>query len=210
MNQSARMLIKVLPLLWVLVVLTSSAVSADGFDQLRKDAARIKTISADFAQKKSLKILAKPLISEGRFFYAAPDALRWEYLKPLKSLVLSSNGATRRFLMSGGKMVEDTTGSAAAMKIVLDEVAVWMSGRFDANPSFRATLSEGAQTTIELVPQEKGLADMMQKIEIVVSRKDAAIRSVTIVESASAQTRIDFTNVVINAEIDPSVFRDVK
>ncbi len=31
-------------------------------------------------------------------------------------------------------MVEDKTGGAQAMKMVLGEVAGWMSGKFDQNP----------------------------------------------------------------------------
>jgi outer membrane lipoprotein-sorting protein len=199
---------------WLFLILFIAAAPlmarADGFEQLRKDSARIKTISADFVQKKSMKILSKPLISEGKFYYATPDFIRWEYLKPIRSVVISGKGETKRYIASSGKMVEDKTGGAQAMKIVLDEVAGWMSGKFDSNPSFKATLQEGAATTITLIPVEKSLAGMIEKIEIVVSRKDASVKSVRIVESASAETRIDFSRVVINSDIAPSVFQDVQ
>jgi outer membrane lipoprotein-sorting protein len=182
---------------------------ADSFEQLRKDSARIKTISADFVQKKSMKILSKPLVSEGKFYFTAPDFIRWEYVKPLRSVVISAKGVTKRFIASGGKMVEEKTGGAQAMKIVLDEVAGWMSGKFDTNPAFKASLQEGAVTVITLIPVEKSMAGMIEKIEIIVSRKDASMKSVRIVESASAETRIDFSRVVINSDIAPSVFQDV-
>ena len=65
-----------------LVIISLTSAAADNFDQLRKDAANIKTIKARFVQKKSMKILSKPLISQGLFYYAAPDSFRWEYLKP--------------------------------------------------------------------------------------------------------------------------------
>jgi len=181
---------------------------ADDFEKLRKDSARIQTISADFVQKKSMKILSKPLVSEGKFYYAAPDSIRWEYVKPLKSVVVSEKGKTRRYMAAGGKMIEDKTGGAQAMKIVLDEVAGWMGGRFTANPSFTAVLKEGPMTQITLTPAGKGMAGMIEKIEITISRKDASVQSVRIVESATAETRIDFKNVVINQSIQPSVFRD--
>jgi len=95
------------------------------------------------------------------------------------------------------------------MKIVLDEVAGWMSGKFNSNPSFIATLKEGTDTQIILKPTGTGMAGMLEKIEITVSRKNASVRSVRIVESASAETRIEFQHVVINQAINPSVFQDV-
>ena len=201
---------KIFMVLLILLMLLPASVCADNFERLRRDSSRISTISADFVQKKFMKILSKPLVSEGKFYYTAPDSIRWEYSKPIKSVVISDKGNTKRYIASGGKMVEDKTGGAQAMKIVLDEVAGWMSGKFTSNPSFIATLKEGSNTQITLTPVGKSMAGMIEKIEITVSRKDASIKSVRIVESATAETRIDFQHVVLNQEIQPSVFQDVQ
>ncbi len=201
---------KIFMVLLIVLMLLPASVRADNFERLRRDSSRISTISADFVQKKFMKILSKPLVSEGKFYYMAPDSIRWEYSKPIKSVVVSDKGNTKRYIASGGKMVEDKTGGAQAMKIVLDEVAGWMSGKFNSNPSFTAILKEGSNTQITLTPVGKSMAGMIEKIEITVSRKDASIKSVRIVESATAETRIDFQHVVINQEIQPSVFQDVQ
>ena len=131
------------------------AAFADSFEQLRRESANIQTIQARFVQKKFMKILVKPLISEGRFYYVAPDSFRWEYLKPLRSVVIADRGDTRRFTASGGKMIEDKSGGAQAMKIVLGEVTGWMSGKFDQNPSFTATLKKEQIPRSHLCPSGK-------------------------------------------------------
>lgn len=201
---------KIFMVLLILLMLLPASVRADNFERLRRDSSRISTMSADFVQKKFMKILSKPLVSEGKFYYTAPDSIRWEYRQPIKSVVISDKGNTKRFIASGGKMVEDKTGGAQAMKIVLDEVAGWMSGKFTSNPSFTATLKEGSNTQITLTPVGKSMTGMIEKIEITVTRKDASVKSVRIVENATAETRIDFQHVVINQEIQPSVFQDVQ
>jgi outer membrane lipoprotein-sorting protein len=183
---------------------------ADNFEQLRKDAANIKTIQARFVQKKSMKILSKPLISQGLFYYAVPDSFRWEYLKPLRSVVIAYKGDTKRYIASSGKMIEDKTGGVQAMKIVLNEIAGWMSGKFDQNPSFAATLKEGAYTEITLTPVGKSMAGMIEKIKITLSKKETAVKSVKIIESANAFTQIDFSDVQINKVISDKTFQDVE
>ena len=183
---------------------------ANDFEQLRKQSANIKTIQAHFVQKKSLKILSKPLISEGRFYYAAPDSFRWEYFKPLRNIVIANKNNTKRYIASGGKMVEDKTGGAQVMKIVLNEVAGWMSGKFDQNPSFAATINEGANTKITLTPTEKSMTGMIEKIEIILSKKSATVQSVKIIESANNFTQINFDNVEINKAINPSALQDAQ
>ena len=194
----------------ILILSMPFLASADSFEQLRKDSANIKTIQSRFVQKKFMKILAKPLISEGRFYYVAPDSFRWEYLKPLRSVVIAYKDDTRRYILSGGKMIEDKAGGMQAMKVVLGEVAGWMSGKFDQNPSFAATLKEGTNTQITLTPVGKSMSGMIEKIEITVSKKAAAVKSVKIIENANAFTQIDFTDVEINKVISSSVFQDVQ
>jgi len=194
----------------LLFVLLPLYTYADDFAQLRKDAASIKTVQAAFVQKKIMKILSRPLVSEGRFFYAAPDSFRWEYLKPVKSIVLSGKGEAKRYIMSQGKMVEDKSGGVQAMRIVLGEVVNWMSGKFDLNPSFQAAVTEGKNTLITLVPVERNMAGMIEKIEISVVKKSMAIKSVRIIESENAATIIDFSHVEINKAVNASVFQDVE
>lgn len=201
---------KYLILIVLLLVLLPSAVFADNFEQLRRNSATIKTVQARFVQKKHMKILTKPLVSEGGFFYAAPDSFRWEYLKPLRSVVISNKGDAKRYIMSGGKMVEDKSGGVQAMRIVLGEISNWMSGRFDRNPSFKATLKEGANTIITLVPTGKNMSGMIEKIEITVSKKTMAVKTVKIIEGKNALTVIDFNDVEINKTINDSVFQDVQ
>jgi outer membrane lipoprotein-sorting protein len=183
---------------------------ASDFEQLRKESANIKTIQAHFIQKKSMKILSKPLISEGRFYYAVPDSFRWEYFKPLRSIVITYKNNTKRYISSGGKMVEDKTGGVQAMKIVLNEVTGWMNGKFDQNPSFKATINEGANTKVTMTPTEKSMTGMIEKIEIILSKKSATVKSVKIIEGANNFTQIDFDNVEINKAINSSVFQDVE
>jgi hypothetical protein len=114
-------------------------------------------------------------------------------------------------MASGGRMVEDTGSGVLAMGIVLDEVAGWMSGRFDANPSFRASLrNEKTMAFITLTPVGEGMAGIMQRIEIAVSRSDATVKTVRMIESDTAETLIEFRNVRINEALPDGVFRDVR
>jgi outer membrane lipoprotein-sorting protein len=183
---------------------------ANDFEQLRKESAKIKTIQSHFIQKKFMKILSRPLISEGRFYYVVPDSFRWEYFKPLRSIIIAYKNNTKRYIASGGKMVEDKTGGAQALGIVLGEVAGWMSGKFDQNPSFAATIHEGANTRITLTPVGKSMTGMIEKIEITLSKKSTTIQSVKIIESANNFTQINFDNVEINKAINPSIFQDAQ
>ncbi len=211
MRSGKLSLVFILCVIFAAAVFSEAFAAKDGFEELRKNAAEIKTIQAAFIQTKSMKILAKPLISEGLFYFAVPYSFRWEYKKPLRSVVINHQGETKRYIFSGGKMVEDTSGGVQAMKIVLGEITSWMSGKFDQNPSFRAALKEkGEFTQIIMTPTAKNMEGMIEKIVITLSSKDKAVKTVNIIESASAQTRIDFKNTLINKPLPESIFQDVE
>ncbi len=63
----------------MLVLIFMSASSADILDDLKAKQAKIKTVSANFTQEKTTKLLTKPIRTEGRFLYKQPDRIRWEY-----------------------------------------------------------------------------------------------------------------------------------
>lgn len=194
----------------ILLIPDGFCVDDSDFEKLSRESAQIKTLKADFIQKKFMKILAKPLVSEGCFYFVTPDSLRWEYFKPLKSVVIAYRNTTRRYMYSEGKMVEDKTGGAQAMKIVLNEVAGWMSGKFDRNPSFKATIQKKENTLVTLTPVEKKMKGMIERIEITLAPKAGIVKSVKIFEGADNFTQITFNNVKINETIDAAVFREVK
>lgn len=208
--QAYRPLFNILCFLAVLFFSAPIIHAATDFEQLRKESAKMKSLQAGFVQKKFMKILSKPLISEGRFYYAAPDAFRWEYFKPLRSVVISNKNFTKRYIYSEGKMIEDKTGGAQAMKIVLGEITEWMSGKFDQNPSFKATISKKQNTCITLTPAGVNANALIEKIEITLASQAGVVRSVKIYEGADSFTQIDFNNVKINGSINPSVFQEVQ
>jgi len=201
---------KILFLALGMLLIPTSFAWADSFDELRQNAANIKTIQARFAQKKQMKILSKPLLSEGKFVFVAPDSFRWEYTKPLRSVIISHQGETKRFVQTAGKMKEEKSEAMKAVSIVLGEIMHWMSGRFDHNPYFKPSLKEGSNILITLVPVGQNMAGIVEKIDITIARKSMAIKSVNIKEGEHSATTIDFSDVEINKAVNISVFQDVQ
>jgi outer membrane lipoprotein carrier protein len=175
---------------------------------IKSEAARIKTVSARFIQNKHLKILSKPLKSEGRIYFEAPDSLRWEYTAPLQSILLSYQGATKRYFKNGEQFLPDAGGSVQAMHFVLFEIQRWLGGRFNENPDFKADLKGVGK--IVLIPSTKGLKKMLQRIEIQLANHPGMIESVTIFEDEGSYTRLEFYDVELNSELEASIFQEIE
>ena len=180
---------------------------ADTWEGIRGAAGTIQTIRADFVQEKHLSILSKPLISKGVFYYQAPDSLRWEYTSPVRSILLMHQGKTRRYTDTGKGLIEGSHMGTQGMKIVLQEIALWLGGHFSDDPAFDAALKE--DRTIVLTPKDKGFSKMIQHIDLRLSDTPGIITSVEIYEDESSVTRLLFRNAEINEEIKEAVFLEI-
>jgi outer membrane lipoprotein carrier protein len=197
----------------VLVLLCSCpVVRGDDWEPLRNATASIKTLSADFVQEKHLKILVKPLVSRGRFRFAAPGSVRWEYLEPIRTATLVHRGRIQRFVFSKreGKFLQDMSATVEALRVVMEKLTGWMAGRFEQDDAFDAELSPGERPLVTLKPKSKEMSRMIERVEIQFSDRPGVVSSVKIVESPDSSTLIRFENVAVNEEIDIRLFEEIE
>lgn len=178
---------------------------ADSWQGLKAGAGKLSTVQAQFVQQKHMKILARPLVSKGIMYFRAPASLRWEYREPVTSILLLHQGNTRRYVEKDGQLVEDASAHLQSMQMVVQQISAWMSGRFDENPAFAATLAAGRK--IVLVPRDKSFARLIKRIEILLADQPGVIQSVMIYESRDSYTRLLFENAVLNQPLDDLIFR---
>lgn len=193
------------------MVLLSARLSfgwADNWDDLRTAAGKISSVSARFVQEKHMKILIKPLISEGLLFFQTPDSLRWEYQRPIQSILIAHAGKTKKLIRKDGKLIADAAANTPAMQFVIEEISRWLKGRFDENPVFTARLEPGRR--IVLTPSYNSLADMIQRIELVLSARPGVMEAVMIYESEDSYTRLIFSNVELNRPLDRKLFEEIQ
>ena len=132
--------------LFLIGILLSSAVMlgwANNWDDIERESAKIQSVTAHFSQEKHMQILTKPLVSKGRFYFQAPDSVRWEYTSPVRSVLLMRKGDIKRYTMGSRGFVEDSGGSLESMQIVLQEISRWSRGQFTGNEHFSATIKRG-------------------------------------------------------------------
>ncbi len=197
-----------------LFICSLSTVYADEWEEIQNAANTIKSISAKFTQEKHMKILIRPLVSEGRFFFAVPSFLRWEYLSPVRSILLVQNSRVKSYIEGRNGLIEDTKSKAQVMEIVTQEITAWMNGRFHDDPNFNASLITGDMAgnpdKILLTPKEKSFTKIISSIELAVSRKEGTIKSVRINESQDSYTLIKFSEILHNSNIDEKLFREAE
>ena len=177
---------KILFLTALLVTLLLPAVARPSPDwaSLQEGFRNIKTVKAEFTQKRYLPILKDPLHSEGRFFFDASGALRWEYLKPVRSAMLQKGEAVQLYQFSEGRWKPEMTQALEIRRMVLAEINQWLQGRFEESRAFSHLYTPGPPPRVLLTPRE-GINKFIQGIEIILAAKPGVIDRI----SASSQTK---------------------
>jgi outer membrane lipoprotein carrier protein len=198
-------------LLVLFLLLSPPSVRAGNWETFREASSRITSIEAPFVQRKTLPILAKPFVSSGRFFYQPPGSLRWEYERPVRSVLMMHEGKVKRYLREKDAWREDAGAAMPAMQTVLEEIVSWQQGRFDANPHFQASLVDGPEPRVILVPREASWKKMIRQIELTPSREQAGvIKSVRMMEDERTFTVLEFGQVRLNRPLPVSLFVNVE
>ena len=184
---------------------------ADSWAGIREASRRIDSLEAQFVQKKTLPILAKPFVSYGRFFYQPPAQLRWEYDRPVRSVLLMNGGAVKRYLRDRDVWREDSGAALPAMRVIMEEIVNWQQGRFDANSRFHASLLIGPEPRVLLVPSDPSWRKMIQRIVLTLSPEQAGVmKSIRVVEDERSFTVIEFGQVQLNRRLPSSLFVNVE
>lgn len=152
--------------------------------------AGVKSLQADFMQVKEMAIVKEKMVSSGKMYFQ-DGSLRWEYLKPSKSVFVTDKDqmkSNRMFRSMAGLMAGSVTG------INLND------------PSFKVTMfSPGKGYVAELVPLKREMKQMFTKIRLLFGA-DNRVRQVELEES-QGRTVITLSNVKYNVSLDPGLFK---
>lgn len=212
---------------------STTAVSANNYQQLftqTADKAQLvdlsqklnlgETVRGNFVQSRQLKVLKKPLISQGQFIFDKEQGLIWQQIKPFESLLILKDKQLIQRDSQGRVQVSkaDASASAAAMGDLLPSLVRAMLGgdisglseNFELhflnsdklntaklspeklNPE---SLSPGSQWQLGLTPKDP----LMKKaIANMVLEGDDTLQSLVLLSAAPSvspqdMTRIDFS-----------------
>ena len=177
---------------------------ADSWESIQREAGRVRSLRADFIQKKNLEILSDPLISKGKLFFKAPDSLRLEYTSPVRSIILVHENETKRFTQGEDGLTRDSGAQISAMRYVIDEISLWFQGKFKESTHFEASLKPGKR--ILLSPKNQSIMSAIENIELHLSDEPGLLEKAIIFENQKSRTELIFQNASLNSSFNETLF----
>lgn len=167
-------------------------------ERLVAETAKIESLKSDFTQTKYISFMDETLVSEGFFTFKTPDAIEWQYTKPVESGLVYKDGKARLWssAAAGALPAGDNAGGEDALaKVIAEQLITWT--RLDIpklKQSYEIKLLDESPLTICLTPKNKSSGDSLESIQLIFDKDGTNVRQITLFEAEDDYTRIDFIN----------------
>jgi outer membrane lipoprotein-sorting protein len=168
-----------------------------------------ETLVARFTERKELKLLAKPVVSKGEFYYSRPNRVRWEYLEPdRKVFVITEEMYTAYY--PALKRAEEVPIKKFVGKRLFRFLGVGQKiGDLARYYDFRLAPESDVPGTslLLLTPRKRSVAGHVAEMKIWVDVETSLPRQLEYVEADGDSTLLTFEDMRSNAEIEAARFR---
>ena len=175
--------------------------------QINAVALSMKSLQSDFVQTKYVKMLNDKMVSYGKMYYQQANKLRWEYTSPYSyTFVLNNNKVLlKKGTRSDVINVNQSKFFGEIARIMMNSV---VGKCLTDSKSFKTSIAaSGSEYVATLLPQQKQMKQMFQKIILHISKTQLVITQVELLEKKGDRTVIVLKIIKKNAAIHASVFQ---
>ena len=156
------------------------------------------TLTADFEQRKTSRLLVEPSVSRGKFNFKAPDSVRWDYAEPRQMTVLLTGGVAITYRPAEKRAERVEVGRAQRRVLRFVSAAEPLE---KLREYFTFTLrdpGEPGDYTLLLKPTSRTIKKRLQSVEIEIDRHSFLPVRVAYTEADGDSTTYAFSNIERN------------
>jgi len=177
----------------------------DAFDRKQKETT---TLVAGFSERKDLKLLAKPVLSRGEFFYNRPNQVRWEYLEPDRKVFVITESMYVAYYPALKRAeevpIKKFVGKRLFRFIGLGQSIEELGKYYD----IRLAPSDIKETHLLLLtPRKKRVRDHVAEMKIWVDAATFLPRQLQYLEADGDSTLLTFHDIRVNEKVASAQFR---
>jgi outer membrane lipoprotein carrier protein len=169
----------------------------------------IRTLTAEFSERKELALLKDPVSSEGHFFYARPHQAKWAHRAPDERIIVISDNTLMQYYPDR-KILERKKLSHANTNRLFKLFGMGQSSR-ELKKLYDISLGEAQEGEnvymLVLSPKRKALRKRLSRVLLWVGDQDFLPHAMKLEEANGDFTYWTFQNLQINGELAANTFR---
>jgi outer membrane lipoprotein-sorting protein len=173
---------------------------------------QVRAMSADFVQTRTLKTLVQPLTATGHLWFSPPNQFRWELGRPAQTIALRH--ADDMFVIYPRlKRAEHYPLGASAPREWRDAMSLLDAGfpktrrEFESQFQILSLAETNGTWLLALQPRSAAARQVMPELRLSLATNDFSLTGTELVFVDGSRMRNVFTNVVLNAPLDETIFQ---
>ena len=185
----------------------TNSVTASLLD-LQRSLAGTTNVQSDFVQEKRLSMLQQNVVIKGRLAVEQPDRFSWQVTEPIRYTLILEGTNLRQWDEPTGRVQQMSLAGNPVFGVVATQLRAWFAGQLDSLlQDFDAEIEAMSPPRISFTPRDGSFARKAIRRVTLTFREDRRyIQNMEIEELSGDQTRMTFTNTVLNAPIDPQAW----
>src|SRR6266571_5772908 len=170
------------------------------FDKAQRETG---TLVASFTEKKDLKLLARPVLSRGEFYYNRPNQVRWEYLDPDRKVFVITEDMYIAYYPALKRAEEVPIKKFVGKRLFrfiglgqsIDDLGKYYEFRLAPQSDIKDTY------LLVLTPRKKRIRDHVAEMKIWVDAGTYLPRQLQYLEADGDSTLLTFHDIQVNVEV---------
>ena len=180
---------------------------ADFLKDLQARSESISSICSEFIQQSHIALFADVMESKGRFYFARPENLRWEYTEPFVSGFLLKGQKGLKWDGAAKKPTPFSTETSPEMAIISEQILAWTTMNIPWLQSlYEIKVSKFSPAAMKLTPKSGKTRQFLSLIRIFFAPDATHLQSIELHEPGGDYTKIIFKNVQLNQKLDQNIF----
>ncbi len=177
--------------------------------RLEKKISDFQSMQTDFIQEKNLAIFRNRIIIKGRIYIRRPHMIAWLVDEPMKYSVLITDKFIRQWDEDTDRVQETAISGNPVFSVVIDQLTAWFSGKYvRLLDDYNVHVKKNHPLEIEFIPRETAaVKKIIRSISVTFREDERYLSKIHFQEAGGDSTTIIFSNTILNAPIDESVFR---
>jgi len=173
--------------------------------ELIKNNQATQTVSSNFSQTKSMKMLNEKVVSKGLFYYKKNNRIRIEYNSPFHYLLIMNGGNI--IVQDENKTSKVNTRNSKSLQSANRIMMDCMTGNVFNNKDFEVQCLAGqGKYLLQLTPVAPSMKNLFSRIDIYLEQSDYSVSRLTLQEAGGDYTVMDFTNRKKNISLSDALF----
>jgi outer membrane lipoprotein carrier protein len=168
--------------------------------------ASLKTLTADFEQVRTSHLLAQPSRSHGRFYYEAPDSVRWDYQAPRDMTVLITSGVATTYRPAEKRAERIEVGKAQRRVLRFISAAEPLERLKEYFTFTFIDYGGNSDYVLQLKPTTHMMKKRMRSVELAINRTSFLPVKVSYTEADGDTTVYSFSNIELNPQQPPGLY----